>query len=48
MESVLHPIIPDQILSMVCVAVAVAVLEEDDEEDDEEGEDERKCFGRNS
>lgn len=42
----LHPIIPDQILSMVCVAVAVAVLEEDDEDDEED--DERKCFGRKS
>lgn len=42
----LQPIIPDQILSRVCAAVAVAVLEEDEVEDEED--DEIKCFGRNS
>lgn len=41
MESVLHPIIPDQILSMV-------VEDEKDEEDEDDEEDEIKCFGRKS
>jgi len=45
MESVLHPIIPDQILS-----IEEEEKEEEEEEDDEEDdeEDEIKCFGRNS
>lgn len=42
MESVLHPIIPDQILSIE------EEEEKEEEEEDDEGEDEIKCFGRNS
>lgn len=41
MESVLHPIIPDQILS-----IEEEEEKEEEEEDDEDGE--IKCFGRKS